>query len=552
MRFSYCTSVFLLFLAAAPAAQVPVTAPGATGYTIFVKGTPVGREDVTVQVSTAGITVTSEGRVAAPSPLVIRRAEFKYGPDWAPQSFQLDANASGGDVILRTTVTSGTAVTEGSQGGKPLSITHTVNAQAVLHANGIFGSYVALARRLSAVTAGTDLHLYVVPQAEIVVNVASVQEERMQLGATFLDVRRYELLFKNPGGDLAASLTAGTDGSLIGFSVPAQALNILRADLAATTARTRVFSNPGDEPVTIPATGFNLAATLTRPRTPPPGGRFPAVILLSGSGVEDRDGFALGIPTLGQLAGAVADAGVVALRYDKRGYGQSGGRSESATIPDHAEDARAVMRWLATRKDIDPKRIALVGHSEGAWVALLAASREKRFAAVVAIAGPATTGAELVLEQQQRALDRLTLPAAERERRVAIQKQLQAAVLTGRGWDSIPADLRKQADTPWFQSLLAFNPARVIRNVRQPLLFIHGDLDRQVPVAHADRLADLARRESDSKAVEVTIVRGVNHLLVPATTGEVSEYAALTDRNVSRDVTTVINGWLAKTFAAIR
>ena len=122
-------------------------------------------------------------------------------------------------------------------------------------------------------------------------------------------------------------------------------------------------------------------------------------------------------------------------------------------------------------------------------------AQRARFAAVVAIAGPATTGAELVLEQQQRALDRLTLPAAERERRVAIQKQLQAAVLTGRGWDSIPADLRKQADTPWFQSLLAFNPARVIRNVRQPLLFIHGDLDRQVPVAHAEVAGDRLGRE---------------------------------------------------------
>ena len=73
--------------------------------------------------------------------------------------------------------------------------------------------------------------------------------------------------------------------------------------------------------------------------------------------------------------------------------------------------------------------------------------------------------------------------------------------------------------------------------MRQPLLFVHGELDKQVPVAHADRLADLARKESDSKSVEVVVVRGVNHLLVPAITGEVSEYASLTDRNVSKDVT---------------
>ena len=108
--------------------------------------------------------------------------------------------------------------------------------------------------------------------------------------------------------------------------------------------------------------------------------------------------------------------------------------------------------------------------------------------------------------------------------------------MTGKGWERIPQDERRAADTPWFQSLLTFDPAKVIKDVRQPLLFVHGELDKQVPVAHADRLADLARKESDSKSVEVVVVRGVNHLLLPAITGEVSEYATLTDRNVSKDV----------------
>ncbi len=553
VRFFYCTWVFLLFLAVPASAQAPVSGADASGYTVFLRGTAVGREDVRLQVTAEGTTVVSEGRGAAPLSLAIRRAEFKYAPDWSPQSFELDATAGAENVTLRTTVKNGSATTEGSQAGKPVSITHAVSAQAVLHANGIFASYVALARRLSGVAPGTELRLYVVPQAEIAVRVVSVRDERMQLGAAFLDVRQYELSFANPGGDLAASLTAGVDGQLVGVSVPAQGLSVLRDDLAASTARTQVFSNPGDEPVVIPAAGFNLGATLTRPRSAPPaGGRFPAVILLSGSGVDDRDGFALGIPTLGQLAGKLAEAGVLTIRYDKRGYGQSGGRSESATLADHAEDARAAMRWLAQRKDVDPKRIALVGHSEGAWVALLAASREKRFAAVVAVAAPASTGAELVLAQQQHALDQIKVAPEERERRVALQKQIQTAVLTGKGWESIPPEMRQQADTPWFQSVLAFNPARVIEDVRQPLLFIHGELDRQVPVAHADRLADLARKESDSKSVEVVVVRGVNHLLVPAFTGEISEYGTLTDRNVSRDVSTAINTWLSKTFAAIR
>lgn len=559
MRFLYCICVVLPLLTAPAAAQAPPATPATaataataatTGYTVFLRGTPIGREDVTVRSDASGTTVTTEGRVSAPGDLVIRKAEFKYRPDGAPESFVLEASAGGADIVLRTTVANGTAVTEGSQAGTPVSVMHQISPQAVLHANGIFGSYVALARRLAGAAAGSELRLYVIPQAEIAVRVVGVEDEQMQLGDDLLNVRRFDLVFVNPGGDVAGQLTADRDGRLIGVSIPAQAINVVRADLSASTARTRVYSNPGDEPVTIPAAGFNLGATLTRPSNA--AGRLPAVILLSGSGANDRDGYALGVPTLGQLAGALADAGFLAVRYDKRGYGQSGGRAESATLTHHAEDAVAVLKWLERREDVDRRRIAVIGHSEGAWVALLAAAREKRFAAVVTLAGPATTGAELVLEQQQGALEQLKLTPEEREKRVALQKQIQSAVLTGRGWEDVPPELREQADTPWFQSLLAYEPAEVIEDVRQPLLIIHGELDRQVPVAHADRLAALAREESDSKSIEVVIVRGINHLLVPATTGEIAEYETLTDRNISRDVTSAINTWLTKTFAAIR
>lgn len=561
MRFLYCSCALLLALGSGPegpplratltAAQAPQPTPDPpTAYTVFFRGAPIGREDVTVRSDAAGTTVVTEGRVSAPADLIIRRAEFKYGADWSPRSFVLVADAGGAEIELQTTVTNGTAVTEGSQAGKPVNFTHPISQGAVLHANGIFGSYVALARRLNGTDAGSELRLYVVPQAEISVRIRAVSDEQMQLGANLLDVRRYDLAFVNPAGELAAQLTADREGRLVGVSVPSQALTVVRADLAAATARTQVYTNPGDEPVTIPATGFNLAATITRPKTA--SGRLPAVILVSGSGADDRDGFALGIPTIGQLAGALADAGFLAVRYDKRGYGQSGGRAESATINDYGEDVRAVLRWLSRRDDVDPKRVALAGHGDGVWVALLAAAREKKFAAVVSLAGPASTGAELVLEQQQRALDRLQLTPAERDKRIALQKQIQTAVLTGRGWEAVPPEIRKQADTPWFQSLLAFNPSKVLEDVRQPLLFVHGEVDRQVPVAHADRLAALAREESDSKSVEVVIVRGVNHLLVPAATGEISEYATLAERSVSPDVTSSVTGWLTRTFAAIR
>jgi fermentation-respiration switch protein FrsA (DUF1100 family) len=553
MRVLYCTWALLLTLAASASAQQAASAPVSTGYTMFFRGSPVGREDVTIRTDAGGTVITGQGRMSLPVDLQIRNAEARYRPDWSPESFALDASINGTDVKLRTTFRDGTAVTEGAQAGQSISLTAKVSPQPIVMPNGIFAAFefAALTRRLAAGTPA-ELRIFALPNAEIAARVTAAHDERMQVGTAVFNVRRYDLILANPNGDLAVSLTAGDDGTLIRVSVAAQSVDLIRNDVAASTSRTQVYSNQGDEAVVIPSTGFNLGATLTRPRGTTPSTRLPAVILLAGSGVDDRDGVALGVPTLGQLAGALADAGFLAVRYDKRGYGQSGGRSESATLGDYADDARAVVKWLGARKDVDPKRIALAGHSEGAAVALLAAARDKKIAAVVSIAGPGSSGADLVLEQQQYALDRMTLPQGERDAKVAQQKQIQSAVLSGRGWEGIAPELRRQADTPWFQSLLAYDPIKVVGNVRQPLLIVHGELDRQVPVAHADRLAELARKESKSKSIDVVIVRGVNHLLVPATTGEVSEYPSLTDRNVSKDVTSAIAQWLTKTFQAVK
>ncbi len=570
MRFFYFTCALVITLAGAATTAPPAAAQQnsatakPTGYRVFLRGTPVGREELTVREDATGTTIIAQGRLDAPLNVVTRRAEMKYAADGTPERFSLDGSANGADVSVRTTFANGTAQTEGNQGTAKIATSQPFSPNAVVLPNGVFTLYAALADRLSRVTAGAQLKAYILPLAEIGVRVVSDQPERIQVGTNFLDVQRYDLLFSNPGGDLAVSLTAGDGGRLIRLSIPAQAIEVVREDVASPTSRTQVFSNPGDEGVTIPAVGFNLGATITKPAsaqgsgaagpaTPKGGdaGRMPAVILLAGSGVGDRDGFALGVPTLQQLAGAIADAGFLAVRYDKRGVGQSGGRPESAGIQDYAEDVRAVVRWLLQRKDVDPKRIAVVGHGEGAWVAMLAAEREKRIGAVVSIAGSATTGSELVLEQQQRALDQMKLTPEEREKKVTLQKQIQSAVVSGKGWELIPKEERQAADTPWFQSLLTFDPGKVLKDVKQPVFFMHGALDKQVPPSNADRLADVATK-GDSASVEVAVVRGVNHLLIPAFTGEVTEYASLTDRNVSKDVSGALTAWLTKTFAAIK
>jgi len=558
MRALHCTWTLVLFLAL-PASSVVAqgttatpAAPAAVGYTIFLRGVPIGHQDVTVRSDAQGLVISGQGQIAEPIDVITRRAELKYRPDQTAESLTVEARIGGVDIKLQTTFENGTAVSSGMEGTSPIATTDMVSPQSVLLPNVFFGSHAVLARRLAGAAPGTEFRAFLGPGpgAQVAFRLRSEVTEQMQFGTSTFDVHHYELVFDNAGTPLAVHLYADNVGTLVRVGVPAQYLDVVRDDIAGSISRTRVTSNPGDEAVIIPAPGFNLGATITRPAAA--AGRLPAVVLIGGVESDDRDGTAFGVPILANLAAGISQAGFLAVRYDKRGYGQSGGRRESATISDLSDDLRAIVKWLSDRKDVDSKRIVVLGHGEGAWLALLAASRDRRIGGVISVDAPSTTGAELALEQQQHALDRLKATPAERQQKIDLQKKIQAAVLSGKGWEDVPPDLRKQADTPWTQSVLSFDPARVIEDVRQPILFLHAELDRQIPVTHVERLVDLARKESKSKSVEVVTVRGVNHLLVPAVTGEPDEYSSLGELNVSKDVTGAIQAWLTKTFPAPR
>ena len=555
MRLLHCICAVLLFWAAPASAQQ--VQPGATnGYTVFLRGTPLGRDDISITADASGTTVSSRSRLGLPLNVTLRRVEMRYGPDWTPASFASEGTLNDGDLTVQTTFAAGTATTGGKQGRNTIAISHEVGPRALVLPTPLYGGfagYAALGRRLAGVETGTDVPAYVLPLGQIAIRILSAHGERMQVGAAVFAVRRYELLFTSASGKQQVNLTTTEDGTLIRLNDPVAALDVVREDVAASTSRTEVYALPSDEQVTIAAPGFNLAATVTRPKNA--GSAAPAIVLVSSSSSGDRDGFGFGVPFLGQLAGSLADAGFTIVRFDRRGFGQSGGRSESARLDDYADDVRTVVRWLGERKDVDRNRIALVGHGDGGWVALIAAARERRrIAAVATIGTPGAAGGEVLLEQQQAALDRLNLVPAEREQRIALQKQIHAAVSTGKGWENVPAALRRDADTAWLQSLLAFDPGKTIADVRQPMLIVHGELDQQVPAAHAERLATLARREGDGPpSVELVLVRGVDHLLLaPDASGGSGEGVPLRDRVVSPDVSMAVSGWLTRTMNGAR
>ena len=525
---------------------------GATNFAIFLRGAPIGTEQIAVTRTATGWTIVSSGRLAAPIDVVARRVQVRYTAEWKPIEFTLDGTVRGQATTVRTVVEGTTAKSDITTAGQPAQKTDTIDPTALLLLpNSFFGPYEALAARLKSAAVGAEFSAYLVPQASITIAVGESSAEQIQTAGRLVSARRTRIALVLPGGRLDADLWTDDTGRMIRFSVPLQSLEVVREDIAAVSSRSVLISRPNDQQVNIPSNGFSLAGTLSRPAQSS-AARLPAVVLVGGSGPTDRDGLVVGIPILGQIAGALADAGYMVIRYDKRGIGQSGGRAESASLADYADDVRAAIKLLADRKDVDPKRLAVVGHSEGGLVALMAAAKDKKIAAVGLIATPGIAGADIVLAQQKRILDRSKMTAEEKLAKVEEQKRIHEAVITGKGLELLPPNVRRTVDNPEFQGILMSDPAKLMPQVRQPLLIVQGGLDTQVEPQNADRLEVLARKRKNAPAVDVVQVPAINHLLVPAITGEVGEYGDLKDKHVSDAVTQAIVTWLNKTLSAAR
>lgn len=515
-------------------------------FLVFVRGRNVGSERVQLTATADGWRITASNSLSAPLNVTLRHGEIEYDASWHPRRLEVDASENNEAYSVKTSFASGQAVNEVVEKNRLTSKTDTVAPDTVVLPTNFFGAYEAMAARLSTITVGGELKVYLPSQAETRLTLTASQPERIQTPGRLLQIARHFVSIDNAGGDVPLEIWVDEAQRLARLSAPGLGVDVVREDLATVASRRQTFWRDGDTDVRVPSNGFSLAATVSKPADVPDTRRLPAIVLVPGAGTVDRDATVFGVPIFGQLAAQLADRGYLVLRYDKRGIGQSGGRTESVTMTDYADDARAAAVFLAERRDVDKKRVFLVGHSEGAAIALVAARRAgKQVAGVVLVAGFGSTGADLVLEQQQRGLSRMNLSDADRQAKIDLQKRIHDAVLTNSGWDALPQDVRRAADNAWFRSFLAFDPAKVLPSVKQPLLVLHGELDRQVVISQGERLAALANARKDARATELVRLASVNHLLTMAVTGEVDEYPKLADKQVSADVSAAIARWTA-------
>jgi len=533
----------------APQQQDP---SGPAAFTVSLRGQRIGSEEVTVTRTDAGWVISATGRTGAPLNFSFEKFVARYGADWHAQSLEVSGQMRGQALLLNTAFGNGTATSDVVQAGQQARLSHQVSADTIALPNNFYCAYEALALRLHSAGVGTSLPVYVDPQAEIMATVDAIVPRSMETPAARYELREFDVSFHNPNGPLRVEVWVDSRGRLARLSIPVASLTVMRDDLMGVMARLDSYAHPGDENVFIPGNGFSLAATITKPQGV---AKPPVVILVSGAGPQDRDENVAGIPVLGQVAGRLADSGFFVVRYDKRGAGQSGGRIESTSMDAYSEDLRSIIDWVRKRKDVERNQLALVGHAEGGSVALLTGSRMRgQVKAIGLIATPGQTGREITLLQQRRALDKLGDPEALKQEKIDLQERIMDAVTSGQGWEFVPPELRRQADTTWFRSWLLFDPAEAIRRTNQPILILQGALDSQIPPGQADLLEKLAmaRANGRSATTRKVVFQGINHLLVPARTGDVDEYPMLPVKSVAKEVTDALVSWLKEVIPARR
>ena len=281
-----------------------------------------------------------------------------------------------------------------------------------------------------------------------------------------------------------------------------------------------------------------LAGTLTVPGGKGP---FPAVVLISGSGLQNRDEEIFGHKPFLVLADHLTRHGIAVLRYDDRGVGKSTGTFASATSEDFAGDAWAAWQALIARPEIDAKRVGLLGHSEGGLIAPMLAAAHPEIAFVVMIGGPGVTG-EQILFAQAAAINKAS---GTTEAAVAANTELQKQVFAilreetsmariAERLGAIPAGskeasaaLVKQAASPWMRFFVLYDPAPVLAKVRCPVLAIGAELDLQVLPDQNLPAIEAALKEGGNRDATVIRLPGLNHLLQPAKTGSPAEYAEI-------------------------
>jgi len=317
--------------------------------------------------------------------------------------------------------------------------------------------------------------------------------------------------------------------------------------------------------------GVVLAGTLTFPKE---GNNFPAVVMISGSGGQDRNEELLGHKPFLVISDYLTQNGIAVLRFDDRGIAQSTGNHDTATSEDFARDVLAAVNFLKTRNEICKTKIGLIGHSEGGMIAPLATVQTSDVAFIIMMAGLGIPG-DSILYLQGELIQRAEGTSEEEiQKSVKTQREIFSIVKNNSDDEKLDKELRdkfykeysemteeeksklgdpevylnmqiKTITSPWFKYFLRFNPATILEKVKCAVLAINGEKDLQVPPKENLSAIETALKKGGNKNFEVKMLPGLNHLFQTSTTGAISEYGKIEETISPLALQTMLD-WIKK------
>lgn len=317
--------------------------------------------------------------------------------------------------------------------------------------------------------------------------------------------------------------------------------------------------------------GVKLAGTLTLPRSEGP---FPAVVLITGSGPQNRNEEVVGHRPFLVLSDYLTRQGIAVLRIDDRGIGGSTGNFSQATSEDFAGDVLSDVEYLKSRKEIDPNHIGLIGHSEGGLIAPIVAVNSSDVSFIVMMAGPGLTGEEILYLQsaliaraggannetiaRNEALMKSMFSVVKEEQNNTIAGEKIRKLLNDEmanmseeekqhlGYSEANLDAQNQVLlSPWMRFFLTYDPKPTLMKVKCPVLVINGEKDLQVPPEENLRAIDDALKAGGNKDYTVKEMPGLNHLFQTAKTGSPTEYTKI-EETISPAALELIGNWISE------
>ncbi len=538
----------VLALALALASPVQAQIPNAlSGRLLFRMGTSdAGHETYSIERLAGGYRIVGDVDLRVMNYHIVQHLEVETGERLEFRAAEVQLTVNGEPTRVSLERRNGSGFQETTQGDSTVAQEIATPESSVLLTSNVI-HHIAQFTWLHGGVVGVSEQFVAFPRVPVTVVLEETGTAR--LGEEMLSYRRY---FLNIANAVGAYVWLAEDGTPLKVSVSLQAFEAVSEvhnRWSEVLSQRRAEPEPGGgaegaydaTEVSFESQGITLAGTLT---TPKGGGPWPAVVLITGSGAQDRDenspgpgGLKLGI--FRTIADSLTRRGIAVLRYDDRGVGGSGGSLTDAGLSGLVADVEAAVGYVRTRPGIDASRVGLIGHSEGGIIAPIVASRDREIAAIVLMAGTAAPIDSVILEQSTELAVAAGGDSADIEQARQSTLRLMAAIRQGRE----PEDTDLSPGTQrWLREHIEHDPIATIKQVRAPVLIVNGGQDIQVFPEHARRLG-AALEQAGHRDYEVRIFPDLNHLFVVSRGEGLAEYVD-PDAEVDPSFLSYLGDWL--------